>query len=87
MSPQYLANDRQELIDKIQFLEIRLSRLEKMLVAAGGNFQLQVGDSSITLGNTSMVLKSKEISLIADGRINIKASGEIQIKGAKIAQN
>jgi type VI secretion system secreted protein VgrG len=87
MSPQYLTNDRQELIDKIQFLEIRLSRLEKMLMAAGGKFSFQTGESSITLGDTSLILKSKEISLVADGRINIKAGGEIQMKGAKIAQN
>ena len=44
--------------------------------------------ASITLKKDgSVIIKGKDITIDSSGKINAKASGDLVLKGAKIAQN
>ena len=77
----------QQMLDTIRRLEARVSQLERMLSMTGSSLALRAGDSSITLSPASIVLKSKDITLSGAGRVVIKASGEIKLKGSKVSQD
>jgi type VI secretion system secreted protein VgrG len=49
---------------------------------------LKSGDASITLKKDgTIVIKGKDITLEGSGKINVKASGDLVMKGSKIAEN
>ena len=49
---------------------------------------LKAGDASITLKKDgTIMIKGKDITIEGSGKINIKASSEITMKGSKILQN
>jgi type VI secretion system secreted protein VgrG len=50
-------------------------------MCTGGARKRWIGDETIT------ILKGKDISVDGSGKINIKASGDVAIKGSKIASN
>ena len=55
---------------------------------AADTVQIQTGGSSITLRkNGSITIKGKHITIDASGTVNVRASGDIKIKGSKISQN
>jgi type VI secretion system secreted protein VgrG len=49
---------------------------------------LKSGDASITLKKDgTIILKGKDVSITASGKINAKASGDVIIKGSKVSGN
>jgi hypothetical protein len=73
--------------ETIAKLEARLGALEKIFDPHGAGFTLGSGDSSITVNRIGVVIRSRDIELIASGRIAVKAAGQLTLKGAKITEN
>jgi len=58
------------------------------VIDAGDSVTIKTGQASITMKKDgTIVISGKDISLKATGKINGKASGEIVLKGSKIAKN
>lgn len=65
-----------------------LNVTKALLIDAGDSITLQTGSASITMKKSGEILiKGKDISLDASGKIDIKASSDVKIKGSKIAAN
>jgi type VI secretion system secreted protein VgrG len=61
---------------------------KKLLFDAGDEIMLKSGDASITLKKDgTIILKGKDVSITASGKINAKASGDVIIKGSKVSKN
>ncbi len=69
---------------------------EDMVVSVGKSLSIDAADQiSITCGSSALVMKKdgtisiegKDLTLNGSGKINIKANGEVTIKGSKINQN
>ncbi|TPN85025.1 type VI secretion system tip protein VgrG [Mesorhizobium sp. CU2] len=59
-----------------------------LTVEAKDEIQLKCGDAIITMKkNGDIVIKGKDVSINASGKINAKASSDVSIKGSKITQN
>ena len=87
MSPAYLTQDPQQLLEIVRKLEARLARLEKMFDSSGGNIILAVGNSTIKVQPNKVVISSSDIELMSEGKIAVKASGQLVMKGSKITEN
>jgi len=49
---------------------------------------IKAGSASITLKKDGTVtIKGKDITLDGDGKINVKAGGDVILKGSKVTQN
>ena len=77
----------QKLLQIIARLDTRLASLEKVLDPNGAGFTLGSTDSSITVNRVGVVIKSRDIELIATGKIAVKAAGQLILKGARITEN
>ena len=75
------------LLDTINMLEARLSHLEKMLDSKSGGITLGTTGSTVTVNKNSVVIRSNEIELIANGKIKVTASSDLVLKGAKVHNN
>ena len=65
-----------------------LSVGKRLLIDAGDQITIQTGSASITMKKDgTIVIKGKDITLDASGKINGKASGDIVLKGSKVTQN
>ncbi len=61
---------------------------KKFSLSAADQIQLQTGDASIVLKKDGTItIKGKDITISGSGKINIKASSDIAMKGSKISQN
>ncbi|MGZ4960637.1 MAG: type VI secretion system Vgr family protein [Methylomonas sp.] len=61
---------------------------KKFYLEAGDEITLKTGDSSITMKKDGTIqIKGKDITIIGSGKIGIKASGDMVLKGSKIAEN
>jgi type VI secretion system secreted protein VgrG len=61
---------------------------KKILFDGGDEIMLKSGDASITLKKDgTIILKGKDVSITASGKINAKASGDIIMKGSKVSGN
>jgi type VI secretion system secreted protein VgrG len=61
---------------------------KNLFVTADESVSITTGDASITMKKDgSIVIKGKDISIEGSGKINIKASSDIVLKGSKIAHN
>jgi len=61
---------------------------KKFLLSAADEIVLTAGDSSITMKkNGEIVISGKDITLNGSGKINVKASSDLVLKGSKIAAN
>jgi type VI secretion system secreted protein VgrG len=79
-----IAGDRQEDITKNSKIKVG----KAFALEAGDEIALITGDASITLTkNGNIQIKGKDITLEGSGKINVKASGDVIIKGSKIAEN
>ena len=59
-----------------------------LTLEAKDEIQLKCGDAVITMKkNGEIVIKGKDVSINASGKINAKASGDMSLKGSKITQN
>lgn len=73
---------------KIQALEARVAALEKVLQVSGYQVVLQTGHAKITLNPGGDVqIMGNSIKLASTGQIQIKAAGNLILKGANITQN
>lgn len=61
---------------------------KKFYLEAGDEIVLKTGDSSITMKKDGTIqIKGKDITVIGSGKIGIKASADLVLKGSKIAEN
>jgi len=61
---------------------------KKLIIDAGDQVVIKTGSASLTMKKDGTItLKGKDITLDASGKINIKASGDVIVKGSKVAQN
>jgi len=61
---------------------------KKFYLEAGDEITLKTGDASITLKKDGTIqIKGKDITIVGSGKISVKASGDMVLKGSKIAQN
>ena len=61
---------------------------KKLIVTVGESIMFKSGDASITLKKDGTItIKGKDITLEGSGKINVKASSDIVMKGSKIQQN
>ena len=61
---------------------------KKYALVAGDEIMLQSGDASITLKKDGTIqIKGKDITVVGSGKIGVKASGDLTLKGSKITEN
>ena len=59
-----------------------------MLIDAGEALVLKTGSASITMKKDgTIVVKGKDITIEGSGKINVKASSDVVVKGSKILNN
>ncbi len=65
-----------------------LSVGKNLVITAGDSISITTGSASITMKKDgTIVIKGKDITIDASGKINAKASSDIVMKGSKILQN
>jgi type VI secretion system secreted protein VgrG len=80
--------DNLQLLRRIQDLEERLAKLEEALTVSNNSIQLKVENSTFVMKKDgSITLNGKDITIAAFGKISIKASSDLVLKGSKILQN
>ena len=76
------------LLDLINDLTVRIRSLEDGRDQTVDVKHIVVGDASVTLKKDgTIVIRGKDITIEASGKIDIKAAGEVVLKGSKITQN
>jgi type VI secretion system secreted protein VgrG len=61
---------------------------KKLVVNVGESIMIKTGDASITMNKDGTItIKGKDITFEGSGKINVKASGDVIMKGSKIQQN
>ena len=61
---------------------------KKFYLEAGDEITLKTGDASITMKKDGTIqIKGKDITVTGSGKIGVKASGDLVLKGSKIAAN
>jgi type VI secretion system secreted protein VgrG len=61
---------------------------EQLVIDAGDELVIRAGDASITLKkNGDIVLKGKNLTSDASGKVSLKAASDLVLKGSKISQN
>ncbi|HSV60385.1 MAG TPA: type VI secretion system tip protein TssI/VgrG [Variovorax sp.] len=61
---------------------------KNLVVDAGDSIALKTGSASITMKKDgTIVIKGKDITIEGSGKINIKASSDVTVKGSKVAIN
>jgi type VI secretion system secreted protein VgrG len=65
-----------------------LSVSKNLTIEAGDSITITTGDASISMQKDGTIaIKGKDISIEGSGKINVKASSDIVMKGSKIQQN
>ena len=58
------------------------------MLDAGDQITIQTGSASITMKKDGTItIKGKDITLDGSGKINVKASSDVIVKGSKVTQN
>jgi type VI secretion system secreted protein VgrG len=61
---------------------------KNLVIDAGDSVTIKTGSASITMKKDgTIVIKGKDITIDGSGKINVKASKDIVMKGSKILQN
>ena len=61
---------------------------KNLTINAGDSISITTGSASISMKKDgTIVIKGKDISIQGSGKINVKASSDITMKGSKILQN
>jgi type VI secretion system secreted protein VgrG len=61
---------------------------KQLLIDAGEEIVIKAGSASITMKKDGTItIKGKDITLDGDGKINVKAGGDVILKGSKVTQN
>ena len=95
-----VGQDRQESVGKNETIKIgenrqtQVGKNDELQVAktfaliAGDQIQLQTGKASLIMKkNGDIEIKGKNIKLVGSGKIDVKASGKVAVKGSKIDNN
>jgi type VI secretion system secreted protein VgrG len=79
-----VGDERQTSIAKDDKLQVG----KKYILEAADEITLKTGEASITMKKDGTIqIKGKDITITGGGKIGIKASGDVVLKGSKIAQN
>jgi len=79
-----VTGKRTTTVDKDDGLKIT----KNWVVDAGESITIKTGDASITMKKDgSIAIKGKDISITGSGKINVKASSDVVVKGSKIGMN
>jgi type VI secretion system secreted protein VgrG len=79
-----VGENRTTSIDKNDELKVG----KNLVVSAADEIVLKTGDSSITMKkNGEITIKGKDIKLDGSGKINVKASSDVVLKGSKVTAN
>jgi type VI secretion system secreted protein VgrG len=66
----------------------QLTVKQQLIIDAGDEVVIKAGDASITLKkNGDIVLKGKNLTTDASGKVSVKAASDLVLKGSKISQN
>ncbi|HEY7187850.1 MAG TPA: type VI secretion system tip protein TssI/VgrG [Vicinamibacterales bacterium] len=61
---------------------------KKLSIQAGDQITLQTGSATITMKKDGTItIKGKDITIEGSGKVNVKASSDVVIKGSKVTQN
>ena len=61
---------------------------KNLVIDAGDSVTIKTGSASISMKKDgTIVIKGKDITVEGSGKINVKASSDIVMKGSKILQN
>jgi hypothetical protein len=72
----------------LRVLWAEVERLERSVTIRDNEITLKMRDASIVLkSDGSVVISGKEITVESSGRINVKASGDLVLKGARVLEN
>lgn len=83
-----IAADAGDNISENAGKDVMIKAGKKMLIDAGDEITIKTGSASIIMKKDGTVqIKGKDISLDGSGKINIKASSDIVIKGSKVGIN
>jgi type VI secretion system secreted protein VgrG len=87
-----VGENQSESIGKDMSLEVGENLIEKigkaLKIEVGDEITLKTGSASIVMKkNGEITIKGKDITLKGSGKINVKASKDVSIKGSKISQN
>lgn len=81
------APDSQQMLLRLQKLEARVTALERALEVSSSALRLRLGTSLLQLTPNSVTLQGDQVTMSSSGKINIKASGDLVLKGSKIVEN
>src|SRR6185295_12952744 len=92
-----VAGGRTDLVSKDESLTVGKNRQtsigdndtltvgKKLVVDAGDQITIQTGSASITMKNDGTItIRGKYITIDGSGKINVKASQDVVIKGSKV---
>jgi len=66
----------------------KLSVGKNLVISAADSVSITTGSASITMKKDGTItIKGKDITIEGSGKINVKASSDIVMKGSKILQN
>jgi len=95
-----IGENREEQVGKDEKLEVAGNREDqigkddktqvgkKYALIAGDEITLTTGDASLTMKKDGTIqIKGKDITIVGSGKIGVKASGDLVLKGSKIAEN
>lgn len=72
----------------VRVLWHKVQQLEDRLTAKNGQIVLQAGDASLILKKDGTVeIKGRDINVNGSGHVNVRASSDLTLKGARISQN
>jgi type VI secretion system secreted protein VgrG len=61
---------------------------KNLLIDAGDSITIKTGSASITMKKDGTItIKGKDIKIDGSGKVNVKASSDVKIKGSKIGEN
>jgi type VI secretion system secreted protein VgrG len=61
---------------------------KSLVIDAGDSVTIKTGSASITMKKDGTItIKGKDITLQGSGKINVKASSDVVIKGSKVGLN
>ena len=95
-----VAGNRSETISKDEKLEVtgkrevgigktdELNVGKTFTLVAGDQIKLKTGDATITMKKDGTIeIKGKDVKITGSGKVDVKASSDVTIKGSKISQN
>jgi type VI secretion system secreted protein VgrG len=67
---------------------VRVTSGKTLVLEAGDKITISTGDASIVMKKDGTVtIKGRDVTIDSSGKINVKASADVVVKGGKILQN